>query len=117
MRKAVAAIAACSLSLTLAAASDGARAADVSEGAMFAIMGPSNCARWPARGSIESAAKAVPLNWMLGFLSGEAERSDKRLFDLIDEQKVAAWLDTFCPANPNVSLPTAARVLTGELEA
>jgi len=113
MRKPVAAALAC----TFVVASAAAQAADIPEDAKFNIMGPSDCSRWPQRGSIESAAKAVPLNWVLGFLSGEAERTDPRLFPLLEPDKVAAWVDGHCKDNPDDSLPVAARALMADFEA
>lgn len=92
-------------------------AADDAPQPVFDIMGPSDCARWPARARMDSAAKAVPLNWALGFLSGVAEQADAKLFDLIQADKVSAWLDTYCQANPDASLPGAVRALEKELEA
>ena len=114
MRKPVAAALACTFVVASTAA---AQAADIPEDAKFNIMGPSDCSRWPQRGSIESAAKAVPLNWVLGFLSGEAERTDPRLFPLLEPDKVAAWVDGHCKDNPDDSLPVAARALMADFEA
>jgi hypothetical protein len=94
----------------------GAQAADRAD-PVFNIMGPSDCSRWPKRGSIDSAAKAVPLNWVLGFVSGEAERSDQRLFDLLQPEKVGAFLDAYCQEHPTDTLPAAGRALTAALEA
>jgi hypothetical protein len=82
---------------------------------VFNIMGPSDCARWPRRASIDSAAKAVPLNWALGFLGGAAEKSDERLFPLIQPEIVSAWMDSYCQDHPTETLPMAARVLAKEL--
>lgn len=101
---------------TVIVAAGSARAASAATEPAFNIMGPSDCGRWPKRGAIESAAKAVPLNWILGFASGEAERSDPRLFGLLDPDAVGAWMDAYCLRNPSATLPVASRALISELK-
>jgi hypothetical protein len=80
-------------------------------------MGPATCAAWPKSGRISSAAKAVPLNWALGFLSGWAAQANPKLLDMVEPEGVSAWLDTYCQAHPNDTLPTAVLAFEGELEA
>jgi hypothetical protein len=50
----------------------------------YNLMGPSTCARWPKTAAITSAAKATPLNWALGFLSGSAKASNMARLEFID---------------------------------
>jgi hypothetical protein len=83
----------------------------------FNIMGPATCADWPKSGAISSAAKAVPLNWTLGFLSGWAALGNLKLLGVIDAEEVSKWMGDYCLAHPTVSLPLAARELERELEA
>jgi hypothetical protein len=103
------------LSLSLLAAP--ALAAEPPPGPVFNIMGSSTCSSWPKAAKAEAAAKAVPLNWVLGFASSEADRADARLFPLIDPDKVDAWMGDYCQAHPSDTLPTAARTLVAELKA
>jgi hypothetical protein len=98
-----------SLSLT---AAPGARAAE----AQFNIMGPSTCMGWPKSGTIDSAAKAVSLNWALGFLSGWAAFSNLALLNVIEPKEIDAWLTTYCQDHPMDALPIAIRELERDLE-
>jgi hypothetical protein len=98
-------------SLSLAGA-PGARAAE----AQFNIMGPSTCMGWPKSGTIDSAAKAVSLNWALGFLSGWAAFSNLALLNVIEPKEIDAWLTTYCQDHPMESLPIAVRELERDLE-
>ena len=83
----------------------------------FNVMGPASCANWPKNGDISSAAKAVPLNWALGFLSGWAAQGRLELLDVIDPQAVNDWLTTYCKDHPTAPLPLAVRELERDLEA
>jgi hypothetical protein len=94
-----------------------ARAAEPAADAKFNIMGPSSCAGWPKSGNISSPAKAVPLNWALGFLSGAAAGSNLALLDLTDPEMVDCWLTTYCKDHPTDNLPLAVKTLQHELEA
>lgn len=108
------------LSSALIAAPFAAVAADASppSGPVYNIMGPSTCAGWPKAAKPESAAKAVPLNWVLGFASGEAQASDDlRLLELMEPQKIDAWMGSYCETHPSDSLPVAGRALVADLAA
>lgn len=107
----------CALSLALTSALPAqAWAAGPPDGAVYNIMGSSKCAAWPRKGSVESAAKAVPLNWVLGYLSNEAETSDTRLFAELDPVKLGAFLDTYCADHPDHALPTAAKAWRADMQ-
>ena len=82
----------------------------------FNMMGSASCARWPATGAISSGAKAVPLNWVLGFLSGTAAETNMARLAFIEPDAVAGWLDSYCRENPDAPLPRAARAYEQALE-
>jgi len=86
-------------------------------GPKFNIMGPSNCSGWPKSGSISSASKAVPLNWALGFVSGQAVKSNLGLLDAVEPEAMDKWLTDYCRDHPNDTLPAAVGALQSELEA
>ena len=94
-----------------------AQAADAAASPQFNIRGPASCSNWPKNGDISSAAKAVPLNWALGFLSGWAAQGRLELLDVIDPQAVNDWLTTYCKDHPTAPLPLAVRELERDLEA
>lgn len=83
----------------------------------FTVMGSASCTGWPKSGSVTSAAKAVPLNWVMGFLGGRALEKNPALLDLVDENQINDWLTTYCAAHPANGLPAAAIKLAEELEA
>jgi hypothetical protein len=112
-RAAIAAAAAVALAPLCAAAAEPVSDAELN----YNIMGPSDCARWPRSGALSSAAKAVPLNWALGFLSGSAAATDKARLAYIDPEAVAGWLDSYCRDHPTAPLPRAARAYEQELDA
>lgn len=101
---------------TAVALASPALAAESPSGPKFIMMGPSTCASYPKTGSTSSASKAVPLNWMLGYVSGWASVSDVRMLDLIDPDAVDAWVTAYCKDNPTHTLPTVARELERDLE-
>jgi hypothetical protein len=105
------------LAAAAALATAQAHAGDAPPGRQFNIMGPSSCAGWPKSGPITSAARAVPLNWVLGFLSGWAAHSNIALLDLVDPEQAAVWLTSYCQAHPTDTLPVAAGALQNDLEA
>jgi hypothetical protein len=82
----------------------------------FNIMGSASCARWPTSGAITAGAKAVPLNWVLGFLSGTAAETNMARLEFIEPDAVAGWLDSYCRDYPDAPLPRAARAYELALE-
>lgn len=108
--------AAAALSLALVAHTAFAQPA-AEGGPKFNIMGPSNCSGWPKSGSITSASKAVPLNWALGFVSGQAVKSNLGLLDAVEPEAMDKWLTDYCRDHPTDTLPAAVGALQRELEA
>ena len=81
-------------------------------------VGPGSCGAWSQlRGlQVTQPAKAVPLNWILGYLSGRAAATGFDLLDVVDIESASVWIDNYCQANPLDFLGTAAARLGDELE-
>ncbi len=94
-----------------------ATAAEISPDQKFNVMGSASCANWPKIGRLTSAAKAVPLNWVLGFVSGRALETNPALLPLINPDEIDPWLTAYCAEHPMNALPAAALQLAKELEA
>ena len=94
-----------------------AAAGEVTPDQKFNVMGSASCANWPKSGRVTSAAKAVPLNWVLGFLSGRALETNPALLTLINPDEIDPWLTAYCGEHPSNALPAAALQLAKELEA
>jgi hypothetical protein len=91
--------------------------ADEASSAHYTLLGPATCSQWPKSGSISSAAKAVPLNWALGYLGAAAGDDKLGLLDLATPEAVDSFLTSYCKDHPTENLPLAVKVLTQQLEA
>jgi len=100
-----------------AVAADSATAPAPPSTPAFSVMGPSSCAKWPKAAKVTSSAKAAPLNWVLGFISGRAAENNLALLEMMDPEAVGAWMDSYCQANPTDNLPNAAVELERQLTA
>jgi len=82
------------------------------------FIGPGSCGQWSGlRGiPITQPSKAVPLNWILGYLTGRSAASGRDLLGLVDIESASAWIDNYCQTNPLDMLGTAAARLGDELE-
>jgi len=105
------------LALTLPGISRSAPASQ-SPVALMRYMGELSCGKWLAeKGEYNGLKKGVPLNWVLGFVSGVSLSIDQSLLEDVDQASVAAWLDQYCTAHPLEDLSRAAVVLVNELSA
>ena len=109
MRRTLAFLAGCLLSLNLYAS-----AVD--------LMGSRSCGKWTEERRMANSAKQmnrVPVlitkSWFLGYLSGRAETSGKNFLKGTDSESIFLWLDIYCRANPNNDLASAGIDLAREL--
>ena len=94
-----------------------AAAAEIGPDQKFTVMGSASCANWPKSGRVTSAAKAVPLNWVMGFLGGRALEKNVALLDLVNPDEIDRWLTGYCASHLTNGLPAAAIALAEALEA
>lgn len=109
MRKACSAVAAVSICLSVAPQTS------AEEGVALRWMGPVSCGSWPSDTRWDSQQVAVPLNWVLGYLSAKSAGRQLDLLGSVDQASVKLWIDTYCKAHPLDDLPTAVLALEGEL--
>ena len=75
--------------------------------------GPATCATWvqwraPTAHPIDKAAVEY---WVEGYLSGLAAGSHHDVIGQFRRDALAAWLDSYCTANPQTPLPAAVNAL------
>lgn len=84
---------------------------------MYKWMGQMSCGSWPKEKPYNEPLKAVPLNWVLGYLSSSASDAHVDLLVNVDQASIAAWIDGYCSQNPLNSILDATVVLEAELRA
>ena len=75
--------------------------------------GNESCGEWTARNKVRR--EAYQFTWVVGFVTGAAFAS-ARSQKPTDSSGIAAWIDTYCAANPLDSISKASGQLVLELE-
>lgn len=78
-------------------------------------MGEISCGSWPKYKEVGDGTKAVPLNFVLGFLFGRAAQAGTDPLGIFDIPSVAAWMDNYCQANPLATIIEGAFLLEKEM--
>jgi len=109
VRRTIAFLAGCLLSLNLFAAT-------------VDLMGSRSCGKWLEERRLASGTKEmnrIPVlitkSWFLGYLSGRAETSGKNFLKGTDGESIFLWLDIYCRANPNKDIESGGIDLAREL--
>ncbi len=78
-----------------------------------------SCRSWiankPAAGQVETLSRIAPMNWLYGFMSGEAAASKQNILGDLHPSAIGDWLDNYCLAHPQDDIQKASTVLAGDL--
>ncbi|QUD87347.1 hypothetical protein [Phenylobacterium montanum] len=78
-----------------------------------------SCRSWtanrPGIDQIEPLQRIAPMDWLYGYLSGQAAALRVDLLAGLHPSDIGAWLDVYCQAHPTDDIQTASAVLAGDL--
>ena len=83
------------------------------------VRGVNSCGEWVSEKEIRRADGLFLITqqqWILGFLSGYATRSNTDILKDIDADSIFLWVDNYCRTNPFKKLDDAGTTLFNELK-
>jgi hypothetical protein len=86
-----------------------------SQAAAVTIRGAPSCGKWVSESAPDKWQFVVNLSWVVGFLSGMAQESQKNVLSGTDNNSISLWMDNYCRANPLKDVHDGSLVLFEEL--
>src|SRR5579859_3133178 len=80
-----------------------------------------SCRSWvankPGADQIEPLQRIAPMDWLYGYVVGQAQAQRLDLLAGLHPSDIGEWLDVYCRAHPSDDIQTASQVLAGDLVA
>ncbi len=78
-----------------------------------------SCRSWvankPGADQIEPLQRIAPMDWLYGYVVGQAQAQRLDLLAGLHPSDIGEWLDVYCRAHPSDDIQTASQVLAGDL--